>query len=411
MPYSILKAPSNKFKIQFRSRHIQGSINRTFPTYDEAVKLGNELDESLEKLILREKAIPAYPPQTLIDSVHPLLTSHILHRPYFSDLGIDSNGNQLTLSHLIDNYLLWHNSQPDKTDYGVAPRLRWWRENYGYIAIESFTAIEVSEGIEKIISGKGISDKKSRTPQTSNRYKANLSSVFTYAIKPKRVHIKGAHTPKARLISNPCRLVQGEPEGTPRRRSLTASEQERLIEASKQSEWKPMYALVLMALTCGARKGELMGLRWKDIDWSNNTVFVLRTKNGDSKEMSIVPKLKDYLFKLWGSVKLSTNDINVKEHLIFRGTVSPYRSFTMHKQWIKTLERAEIEPLDDKYGEPIVFHSLRHTFCTTLHRNGEDLKTIQSLAGHRDISTTLRYTHDDKDTKEKAIHNSFANYG
>jgi hypothetical protein len=59
MPYSILKAPSNKFKIQFRSRHIQGSINRAFPTYDEAVNLGNELDESLEKLILGEKAIPA----------------------------------------------------------------------------------------------------------------------------------------------------------------------------------------------------------------------------------------------------------------------------------------------------------------------------------------------------------------
>jgi len=98
---------------------------------------------------------------------------------------------------------LWHNSQPDKIDYGVAPRLRWWRENYGHIAIESFTAIDVSEGIEKIISGKGISDKKPRTPQTSNRYKANLSSVFTYAIKPKRVHAKGFHTPKARLISNP----------------------------------------------------------------------------------------------------------------------------------------------------------------------------------------------------------------
>jgi integrase len=350
MPYSILKAPSHKFKIQFRSRHIQGSINRTLPTKAEAINLRKELDESLEKLIHDEKAIPAYPPQTLIDCVHPLLASHILHRPYFSDLGIDSKGNQLTLSHLIDNYLLWHNSQPDKTDYGVAPRLRWWGENYGHIAIESFTAIDVSEGIEKIISGKGVSDKKPRTPQTSNRYKANLSSVFTYAIKPKRVHVKGSHTPKARLIANPCRLVQGEPEGTPRRRSLTLNEQERLIEASKQSEWKHIYALVLMALTCGARKGELMGLRWKDIDWSNNTFFVLRTKNGDSKEMSIIPKLKDYLFKLWDSVKLSTNDINVKDHLIFRGTVSPFRSFTMHKQWIKTLERAEIEPLDDKYG-------------------------------------------------------------
>ncbi|MDO7596537.1 MAG: hypothetical protein MUR51_02450 [Pseudomonadota bacterium] len=67
MPYSILKAPSHKFKIQFRSHHIQGSINRTFTTKEEAINLGKELDASLEKLIHDEKAIPAYPPQTLID--------------------------------------------------------------------------------------------------------------------------------------------------------------------------------------------------------------------------------------------------------------------------------------------------------------------------------------------------------
>jgi len=411
MSYSIIKLPNKKYKVQFRSRHIQGSINRTFLAKDEATCLGKELDESLDKLINDEQAIPAYPAQTLLDSIHPLLISHVLHRPYFSGLGLNDSVNPLTLANLIDNYLLWHNNQPDKTDYGVAPRLRWWKENYGHIHIESFNAVDVSEGIEKIISGKGISDKKVRTPQTSNRYKANLSSVFTYAIKPKRVHLRGSQTPKALLITNPCRLVQGEPEGTPRRRSLTLDEQERLIESSKHSEWKPLYALVLMALTCGARKGEILGLKWKDIDWENNTVFVLRTKNGDSKEMHLVPSLKNNLLKLWLSVKSSTHDINLKEHLIFRGTVSAYRAFTMYNQWLKALKRADIKPIDDKYGEPIVFHSLRHTFCTTIHRNGEDLKTIQSLAGHRDISTTLRYTHDDKETKEKAIHNSFASYG
>lgn len=349
MPYSVIKVPSNKFKINFRSRYIQGSINRKYNTRNEALSLGQEMESSLYKLIDDDQAIPAYPTQTLLDSTHPLLTSHILHRPYFCDLGIDSRGNQLTLSRLIDNYLLWHDSQPDKTDYGVAPRLRWWRDNYGYITIESFTDIEVSEGIEKIISGKGISDKKPRTPQTSNRYKANLSSVFTYAIKPKRLHIKGSHMPKARLISNPCRLVKGEPEGTPRRRSLTLSEQERLIEASKQSDSKPMYALVLKALTCGARKGEILGLKWRDIDWESNTVFVLRTKNGDSKEIHLVPSLKGNLFTLWSNAKASTNDINLKEHLFFRGTVSPYRPFTLQKQRHKTPERSGIKPIDDKY--------------------------------------------------------------
>ena len=127
--------------------------------------------------------------------------------------------------------------------------------------------------------------------------------------------------------------------------------------------------------------------------------------------MSLVAKLPHYLAILWQASKVSLNDITVKEHLIFRGEVSPYRKCTMHKQWLKTLERAKIKPLDDKFNEPIVFHSLRNTFCSTLHRNGEDLKTIQSLADHRDIPNTLGYTIDDKKIKEKTIYNSFSDYG
>ena len=212
-------------------------------------------------------------------------------------------------------------------------------------------------------------------------------------------------------IINPTRLVTGEPESKGRRRRLSIDEQAKVIEASKLSEWQSMYAFVLMAITTGGRKGELKGLRWKDIDWENETVFVLRSKNGDSKSMKLIPKLKEELNRLWLSALTNATDINIKEHLIFRGVTSPYRAYTEYKRWLKVLEQAGIQEYDDRYNEKIVFHSLRHTFCSTLHENGEDLKTIQSLAGHRDISTTLRYTHDNEEIKTKAINNSFAGYG
>jgi len=409
MSYSIATLPNKRFKVQFRSYHINGSINKTFPSESEAIKLGEELNLSLNNLLDGEKAMPPYPPQILLDSIHPLLQPKVLHRPFMAGLDVLNKGVSTTISMLIDNYMQWYINQTDKSDYAVAHNLQWWSDNYGDIPIEDFTSIEVSNGIEKLISGTGINDTKPKAPQTSNRYKANLSSVFVYAIKPKRVNARGIKTPLPMKIINPTRLVTGEPESKGRRRSLTIDEQARVIEASKLSRWKSMYAFVLMAITTGGRKGELKGLRWKDIDWDNGTVFVLRSKNGDSKSMKLIPKLKDELYRL--RLLTNTADINIKEHLIFRGIVSPYRAYTEYKCWLKVLEQADIQQYDDRYNEKIVFHSLRHTFCSTLHENGEDLKTIQSLAGHRDISTTLRYTHDNEEIKSKAINNSFASYG
>ena len=409
MSYSIATLPNKRFKVQFRSRHINGSINKTFPSESEAIKLGEELNHSLNSLLDGEKATPPYPPQTLLDSAHALLQPKVSHRPFYAALDTINHGETTTLSTLIDNYMQWYVNQTDKSDYAVAHNLQWWVDNYGDTAIEDFTSIEVSNGIEKLILGTGVNDTKPKAPQTSNRYKANLSSVFVYAIKPKRVNARGIKTPLPMKIVNPTRLVTGEPESKGRRRSLTIDEQARVIEASKSSKWESMYAFVLMAITTGGRKGELKGLRWKDIDWDNGTVFVLRSKNGDSKSMKLIPKLKDELSRL--RLLTNTTDINIKEHLIFRGTASPYRAYTEYKCWLKVLEQASIQEYDDRYNEKIVFHSLRHTFCSTLHENGEDLKTIQSLAGHRDISTTLRYTHDNEEIKTKAINNSFASYG
>ena len=56
MSYSVQKLPSNKFKVQFRSRHINGSISKTFPSKAEATRLGEKLNQSLNNLLDGEKA-------------------------------------------------------------------------------------------------------------------------------------------------------------------------------------------------------------------------------------------------------------------------------------------------------------------------------------------------------------------
>jgi hypothetical protein len=84
MPYSIVKLSNKRFKVQFRSCHIAGSINKTLPSKPQAIKLGEELGHSLNNLLDGEAARPSYPPQVLLDSAHPLLQSRVSPRPFFA---------------------------------------------------------------------------------------------------------------------------------------------------------------------------------------------------------------------------------------------------------------------------------------------------------------------------------------
>ena len=62
---------------------------------------------------------------------------------------------------------------------------------------------------------------------------------------------------------------------------MSPDEYERLLKAARVSNWKKLHVLIKMAVTTGARKGALLGLRWRDIDLANKRAFVERTKNDE----------------------------------------------------------------------------------------------------------------------------------
>lgn len=80
---------------------------------------------------------------------------------------------------------------------------------------------------------------------------------------------------------HPCRSVERRRENNEKTRFLSDEERIRLLQASKTSQWGELYLLVLLALTTGARKGELLGLRAADIDPERGVAYVGKTKNGD----------------------------------------------------------------------------------------------------------------------------------
>ena len=117
-----------------------------------------------------------------------------------------------------------------------------------------------------------------RTPATVNRYVATLSAVMTYAIKE--------HSPPL-LTMNPVTSVTRKSEPKGRTRFLSDAERTALLDACAKSPWKPLQALVLLAITTGARRSEMTTLRWSAVDLVAGTALVTETKNGESRTLII----------------------------------------------------------------------------------------------------------------------------
>ncbi len=149
---------------------------------------------------------------------------------------------------------------------------------------------------------------------------------------------------------------------------------------------KHLYPIVLMAINTGLRLGELLALRWADINLETGTVWVMQSKNGEARDVPLLPSLADYLRRARAAAPDSA--------LVFRhqdGT--PYRSVA--SSWRGACRDAGIPRTH--------MHDLRHTFASRLLRTGADVAVLQELMGHKTPAMSLRYSHAFADTKRAAI--------
>jgi integrase len=201
-----------------------------------------------------------------------------------------SNRNP-TLRELADVYMANFPGRDATRPYSVS----FWVRELGDRRILDIDADCIAEVLDRMIAtpvhkyagrdpatGKPVlrTHPRKRAPATINRLKSVISSMLAYAQR-RRLMPKG--------WQNPCKEIPCKRVSNARTRFLSADERERLLRVARLSTWNKLYLLVLMALTTGARRGELLGLQYQDLDLDAGTAHLRQTKNGYERVLPLVP--------------------------------------------------------------------------------------------------------------------------
>ena len=184
------------------------------------------------------------------------------------------------------------------------------------------------------------------------------------------------------VSENPLRKVKMFSEkDNLKERVLTEDEEARLLAASAPH----LRPIITGLLTTGARRSELMALRWISVDFERGTVLLTKTKAGRNRVIPINAELHEVLTALKS---------RSKSEYVFTGPEGrPVKS--VRGAFVSACRRAGLKGLR--------LHDLRHTFATRLIRRGVDIITVQSLLGHSSVTTTQRYTHSGELEKREAV--------
>jgi len=280
-------------------------------------------------------------------------------------------------------------------------QLRWWSQQFAGLSLAEITADRISMARDKLAAQTFTRGRPQKHPDTGelvpaktykytgstvNRYIAALSHALSFAVKERRL-----------MERNPVSDISRKKEPRGRTRFLSDEERTVLLEACAKAEWPALQTLVLLAITTGARKGELIALKWADIDLKKGRALVRETKNDEQRVLPLAGKALEALREL----KLQNS---ARSEWVFAqpsGHPGPYEYFDAH--WYVALETAGIGDFH--------FHDLRHTTASMLAAQGASLLEIADVLGHKTLAMVKRYSHLVVEHKAKVIEKMVAAKG
>ncbi|MDR3477639.1 MAG: site-specific integrase [Gammaproteobacteria bacterium] len=276
-----------------------------------------------------------------------------------------SEAKRHTLREAIDRYI--KNVLPSKPKSAAfqTTQLKWWNDNLGEYSLADVTPALIANHREKLTNSP-TSRGESHTPATVNRYLAALSHLFTIAVKE-----------WGWIEENPLRKVTKMKEPRGRVRFLSDNERTRLLDACKSSESHYLYIAVVLALSTGGRRMEILGLDWHSVCLIRGIITLHETKNGERRILPLAGHALE-LMKEHSKTRLLNCDFvfpsnNLKNPIDLR---SPFET---------ALKRAEIADFR--------WHDLRHSCASYLAMNGASLAEIAEILGHKTLQMVKRYAH------------------
>lgn len=274
-----------------------------------------------------------------------------------------------TLGALVDRYLEAVERRNPESLKKQKQILGWWKAELGPYSLNNVTPALIAEKRDALLK-ENVSKVKGkvrhRAPATANRYLASLSKAFTEAVREWHW-----------ISENPLRRVSKESEPGGRVRYLNDKERDALLKACRASPLKELELLVLLALTTGMRRGEILGLRWADVDLKRRQAVLHKTKNRERRAVPLVPQVADLLKERAKKRREDTDLVFAQEG---RGApIDPTHWFE------KAVEEAGIEDFR--------FHDLRHTAASYLAMSGATSAEIAAVLGHKTLQMVKRYTH------------------
>ena len=180
-----------------------------------------------------------------------------------------------TLADLIDRYLRDVLPQRPKNASNTSRHLLWWKSQIGYRLLADIQPSQIAELRDQLLSTP--TDRGTRRANaTVQHYLAAISHAYNIAIKD-----------WGWVDENPVAKITKPRAARGRERFLSDEERDRLLSACKASRSQFLYTVVVLAISTGMRRGEIMGLRWKQVDLPNSCLRLSETKNDTSRSIPL----------------------------------------------------------------------------------------------------------------------------
>lgn len=275
-----------------------------------------------------------------------------------------------TVAEMIDRYV--RDYLPRKkvsTRYPQRLQLEWWRDELGTSLLKDFTPSVITAARDNLLFTK-TSNGKVRSGPTINRYLAVLSHCAAIASREWEW-----------LPDNPVLKISKYKESKARVRFLSDDEQDRLLAACEESRNDFLYTIVLLALSTGMRRSEVMNLTWDAVDLNASRITLEDTKNDERRVVPLVGHAREAIVELSRKRRVDTRLLFPARYRHDRATPP----IDIESAWRKALKRAELEDFR--------FHDLRHSAASYLAMEGCSPSEIAAVLGHKTLQMVKRYSH------------------